>query len=157
MFKTNFPGLASRSIGFDRLIEIMNHVENPDASKSEYPRHDIVQTDNNAYRISLAVAGFTSDDLSVEVKENALVIVGTKSDAGNEQEKYLHHGIATRSFKRSFALGDHLQVVDARHENGLLNVHLERIVPDELKPRRIEISSPEESATITSEETVDAN
>ncbi|WP_291734756.1 Hsp20 family protein [Leisingera sp. F5] len=94
----------------------------------------------DSYRISIAVAGFSEDDLNVEVKENALVVAAKKAEDG-EDRSFLHRGIATRAFERRFTLADHVRVTGASHENGMLHIDLHREVPEALKPRRIEISS----------------
>ena len=94
---------------------------------------------DDSYRISVAVAGFTADELAVEVKENALIVAARKS-ADDADRKYLHRGIATRAFERRFHLADHVKVSGASHENGMLHIDLVREVPEALKPRKIEIA-----------------
>src|SRR5690606_41659446 len=101
--------------------------------------YNIEKTDENAYRISIAVAGFSGDELSVEVKEGSLIVSARKSEE-EPARTYLHRGIATRAFERRFALADHVQVTGAAQLDGLLHIDLAREVPEALKPRRIEIA-----------------
>ncbi|MEL6700914.1 MAG: Hsp20 family protein, partial [Pseudomonadota bacterium] len=112
-----------------------------DAGAQSYPPYNIEKTADDAYRISIAVAGFTGDELEVEVKENALHVSAKKADDASDR-KYLHRGIATRAFSRRFHLADHVRVSGASHENGMLHIDLVREVPEALKPRRIEINAP---------------
>ncbi len=136
----DFAPLHRATIGFDQIADMMDRVLTNDVAQPSYPPYNIEKTDADTYRISVAVAGFSEADLSVEVKENSLVVSGKK--ASDEKERsYLHRGIATRAFERRFALADHVRVTGASHENGMLNIDLKREVPEALKPRRIEISS----------------
>lgn len=136
----DFAPLHRATIGFDQIADMMDRVLTNDVAQPSYPPYNIEKTDVDAYRISIAVAGFTDDDLSIEVKENSLLVAGKKSTE-DEKRKYLHRGIATRAFERRFALADHVRVTGASHENGMLHIDLKREVPEALKPRRIEISS----------------
>ncbi|MBP0484365.1 Hsp20 family protein [Sagittula salina] len=139
----DFAPLYRASVGFDQLAEMMDRVlTNNDAQPAGYPPYNIEKTDENAYRISIAVAGFADEDLSVEVKEHALVVSARKADE-SEGRAYLHRGIATRAFERRFHLADHVRVVGATHENGMLHIDLVREIPEALKPRRIEIAKPQ--------------
>jgi molecular chaperone IbpA len=113
-----------------------------DPVQNSYPPYNIEKTDENAYRISVAVAGFAPEDLNVEVKEHQLVISGRKDDAGQDRT-FLHRGIATRAFERRFQLADHVRVDGANHADGMLHVDLVREIPEALKPRRIEIAKAE--------------
>ncbi len=136
----DFAPLHRATIGFDQIADMMDRVLTNDVAQPSYPPYNIEKTDADTYLISVAVAGFSEADLSVEVKENSLVVSGKK--ASDEKERsYLHRGIATRAFERRFALADHVRVTGASHENGMLNIDLKREVPEALKPRRIEISS----------------
>ena len=136
----DFAPLHRATVGFDQIADMMDRVLTNDVAQPSYPPYNIEKTDADTYRISVAVAGFSEADLSVEVKENSLVVSGKK--ASDEKERsYLHRGIATRAFERRFALADHVRVTGASHENGMLNIDLKREVPEALKPRRIEISS----------------
>ena len=132
--------LYRATVGFDQIADLMDRVLTNDVSQQTYPPYNIEKTADDAYRISVAVAGFSDADLSVEVKENALHISGRKSD-DNEDRKFLHRGIATRAFERRFHLADHVRVTGASHVDGMLHIDLVREVPEALKPRRIEIAS----------------
>ena len=136
----DFAPLHRATIGFDQIADMMDRVLTNDVAQPSYPPYNIEKTDVDTYRISVAVAGFAENDLSVEVKENALIVAGKKA-AEDKDRSYLHRGIATRAFERRFALADHVRVTGASHENGMLNIDLKREVPEALKPRRIEISS----------------
>jgi molecular chaperone IbpA len=124
------------TVGFDRLLNLLDS-----ASEQGYPPYNIERSDENNYRVTVAVAGFAEKDLAVDVKDRVLTVSATREES--EKPSYLHQGIAGRSFERSFQLAEHVEVKGARLENGLLHVELERIVPDEKKPRRITINAPE--------------
>ncbi len=136
----DFAPLHRATIGFDQIADMMDRVLTNDVAQPSYPPYNIEKTGTDSYRISVAVAGFSEADLSVEVKENSLVVAGKKASEDKDRS-YLHRGIATRAFERRFALADHVRVTGASHENGMLNIELKREVPEALKPRRIEISS----------------
>ena len=132
--------LYRATVGFDQIADLMDRVLTNDVAQPSYPPYNIEKTADDAWRISIAVAGFSGDELNVEVKENALVVAAKKAgDAGDR--KYLHRGIATRAFERRFTLADHVRVSGAAHENGMLHIDLVREVPEALKPRRIEIAN----------------
>ena len=131
--------LYRSTVGFDRLASILDQVSTAAESQNTYPPYNIEKTGENAYRITLAVAGFSDDELSIEAKEGQLVVTGRKAEA-EDKATVLHRGIATRAFERRFQLADHVRAVDAVTENGLLHVDLVREVPEALKPRKIEIS-----------------
>ena len=135
--------LYRATVGFDQLAEMMDRVFETDVSRETYPPYNIEKTGDDAWRITVAVAGFTDTELGVEVKENALVVAARKA-ADEKTRKYLHRGIATRAFERRFQLAEHVKVIGATHENGLLHIDLVREVPEALKPRRIEIASPKD-------------
>ncbi|MBO9451899.1 Hsp20 family protein [Tropicibacter sp. R16_0] len=136
----DFAPLHRASIGFDQIADLMDRVLTNDVAQPSYPPYNIEKTAADAYRISIAVAGFSDADLSVEMKENSLVVSAKK--AGDETERtYLHRGIATRAFERRFTLADHVRVTGASHTDGMLHIDLQREVPEALKPRRIEIAS----------------
>ena len=137
----DFTPLYRASVGFDRMADLLDRVTTTDAAAAGYPPYNIEKTDEDAYRISIAVAGFTAEELSVEARENALVIAAKKAK-DEAKRTFLHRGIATRAFERTFQLADHVHVTGARHENGMLHIELERQVPEALKPRRIEIAAP---------------
>ena len=131
--------LYRATVGFDRFADLVDRVLTQDVAQPTYPPYNIEKTDENAYRISLAVAGFTDDELSVDVRENALIVAARKGEEADGRT-YLHRGIATRAFERRFQLADHIKVTGASHENGMLHIDLVREVPEALKPRRIEIA-----------------
>ncbi len=131
--------LYRATVGFDRIADLVDRALTADAPQPAYPPYNIEKTDENAYRISIAVAGFTPEDLSVEVKEGALFVAARKSTE-EAARNFLHRGIATRAFERRFALADHVRVTGASHEHGMLHIDLIRETPEALKPRRIEIS-----------------
>ncbi len=132
--------LYRATVGFDRIADMMDRVLASDVSQPTYPPYNIEKTADNAYRISLAVAGFTDDDLSVEVRENALIVSARKAE-DESPRTFLHRGIATRAFERRFHLADHVRVTGAAHENGMLHIDLQREIPEALKPRRIAIGN----------------
>lgn len=136
----DFAPLYRSSVGFDQLANLMDRVLTNDVSQPSYPPYNIEKTADDAYRISLAVAGFSSDDLNIEVKENALLVTAKKG-AEDAEKTYLHRGIATRAFERRFHLADHVRVTGASHTDGMLHIDLQREIPEALKPRRIEISN----------------
>lgn len=138
----DFAPLYRATVGFDRVADLMDRVLSADVAQPTYPPYNIEKTDENAYRISIAVAGFSGDELSVEVKDGALLVSARKA-AEDEAKTYLHRGIATRAFERRFALADHVKVTGAAHADGMLHIDLVREVPEALKPRRIAISGPE--------------
>lgn len=131
--------LYRATVGFDQLAEMMDRVMTTETTGQSYPPYNIEKTDDQSWRISLAVAGFSDQDLSIEQHENTLHVVGKKA-AEDGERTYLHRGIANRSFKRRFDLADHVRVTGATHENGMLHIDLVREVPEALKPRRIEIA-----------------
>ena len=137
----DFAPLYRATVGFDRLADLMDRAMTVDAGQPTYPPYNIEKTDENAYRISIAVAGFAGDELAVEVKENTLVVSARKAE-DEPQKTYLHRGIATRAFERRFALADHVKVTGAQHVDGMLHIDLVRETPEALKPRRIEIARP---------------
>jgi len=135
----DFAPLYRATVGFDQIADLMDRVLTNDVSQSTYPPYNIEKTADDAYRISIAVAGFSDDDLTVEVKDGALHVSANKVDE-DEDRTYLHRGIATRAFQRRFHLADHVRVVGASHENGMLHIDLQREIPEALKPRRIAIA-----------------
>lgn len=145
--------LYRATVGFDQVADMMDRVFSSDVSQPSYPPYNIEKTDENAYRISIAVAGFSADNLGIEVKENALIVTARKAEEENDRT-YLHRGIATRAFERRFQLADHVRVIGASHADGMLHIELEREIPEALKPRRIAISSA--SNTSREKDVVDA-
>lgn len=136
----DFTPLYRSTVGFDRLATMLDSVLTQDVSQTSYPPYNIEKTGEDAYRISVAVAGFSDDELSIEARDGQLVIAGKKAEA-DDKSGYLHRGIATRSFERRFQLADHVRAESAVTENGLLHVDLVREVPEALKPRQIEIAT----------------
>lgn len=135
----DFSPLFRSTIGFDRLTRLMDAASQVDTN-SAYPPYNIETTGENAYRLTMAVAGFGSDDLEITAKEGALVVTG-KARKEDEGKHYLHRGIARRAFERRFQLADHIRVAGASLDNGLLHVDLVREVPEALKARKIEITT----------------
>ena len=132
--------LYRATVGFDRIADLMDRALTADVHPS-YPPYNIEKTAEDAYRISIAVAGFAPDELSVEVRDGALFVAARKAPAA-PGKAYLHRGIATRAFERRFDLADHVRVTGATHELGMLHIDLVRETPEALKPRRIEIAGP---------------
>jgi molecular chaperone IbpA len=132
--------LYRSTVGFDRLFSLLDNVSGVDGTTPGYPPYNIERTDENAYRVTVAVAGFTESDLSIEVKENTLTIRGEKQvKDGEKAGEVLYQGIAARAFERRFQLADHVEVRGASLENGLLHVDLKREIPEAMKPRQIPI------------------
>ncbi|VAW35942.1 16 kDa heat shock protein A [hydrothermal vent metagenome] len=131
--------LFRTSVGFDRLAQMMNQAHRIDQTNASYPPYNIETIDDNQYQITLALAGFTQDDLEITSEQNTLVIRGKINN--DVERKYLHRGIANRSFERKFQLADHVKVTTAAMENGLLHVQLMKEIPEEMKPRTIKINS----------------
>ena len=125
------------TVGFDRLLNLLESAD----TAGGYPPYNIERSDENNYRITVEVAGFSEKDLGVEVRDGVLTVTGKREEA--DKASYLHQGIAGRAFERSFQLAEHVEVKGARLENGLLHIDLERVVPEEKKPRRIVINAPE--------------
>jgi molecular chaperone IbpA len=142
----DFAPLYRSTVGFDQIASMMDRVLANDVSTQSYPPYNIEKTADDAYRISIAVAGFGDEDLSVEVKEQALVVSARKAET-DDARTYLHRGIATRAFERRFHLADHVRVTGALHENGMLHIELQREAPEALKPRRIAIATPDTGTT----------
>ena len=134
MRNLDFAPLYRATVGFDRIADLMDRALSADVQPT-YPPYNIEKTAEDAYRISIAVAGFTPDDLSVEVKDGTLHVTARKTET--EEKTFLHRGIATRAFERRFALADHVRVTGASHEHGMLHIDLQRETPEALKPRRI--------------------
>jgi len=138
----DFAPLYRSTVGFDRIFSMLDQLGGAESSVSSYPPYNIERASENAYRISVAVAGFTDADLSIETNENRLTILGEKQT--NDEDKsgdLLYQGIAARTFERSFQLADYVKVKGASLENGLLHVDLVREIPEAMKPRSIPIAS----------------
>jgi molecular chaperone IbpA len=136
----DFSPLYRSTVGFDRLANMLETVTQFEPSAATYPPYNIEQIADNDYRISMAVAGFSDKDLSIEVKEGVLTITGKR--AGEEAKtRFLYQGIAGRGFERRFQLADHMEVKGARLEHGLLHVEIVRVIPEEKKARKVAIAS----------------
>ncbi|WP_318474191.1 Hsp20 family protein [Photobacterium leiognathi] len=146
MRNVDFTPLYRHAIGFDRLFNLVEASSNK-AQATGYPPYNIEQTDENNYRITMAVAGFSEDRLDLTQNENMLVVTGTK--APEENKNFIYQGIAERNFERKFQLADYVKVVGANLENGLLHIDLEREVPEAMQPRKIAIGK---AATLPAEE-----
>ncbi len=134
--------LYRSTIGFDRLFSLLDQAGGQEAATVAYPPYNIERTGENAYRLTLAVAGFGESELSIESRENALTIKGAKETRQEgEASEMLYQGIAARAFERRFQLADHVQVTGARLENGLLHVDLVREIPEAQRPRQIPIGA----------------
>ena len=137
----DFAPLYRSTVGFDRMLSLLDQPGGVEGSVPSYPPYNIERTGENTYRISVAVAGFSQADLSIEAKENRLTIRGTRQPKEKTSD-VLYLGIAARAFERSFQLADHVAVEGASLDNGLLHVELVREVPEAMKPRTIPITSP---------------
>lgn len=136
----DFSPLFRSTVGFDRLFDLIDSYAEQSQS---YPPYNIERSDETHYRITLAVAGFADKDLSAEVREGVLSVVGKRDESETPDGKgYLYQGIAGRAFERRFQLAEHVEVQGARLENGLLHIDLERVIPEEMKPRQIPIGAP---------------
>jgi len=134
----DFAPLSRSSIGFDHLFDLLN---NPQLSEDQggYPPYDIVRTVPDTYRIAIAIAGFTPDEVTVITQQNLLTVEGGKTN--DDDGQYLHRGIAARAFTLRFNLEDHVEVEQANYENGLLQIDLVRKIPEAMKPRKIAIGT----------------
>ena len=135
----DFSPLYRSAVGFDRMTSLLDAAQKSAAADS-YPPYNIEKTGEDAYRITLAVAGFGAADLDMEVRDSQLVVVG-KGDSESDDTQYLHRGIARRAFERRFQLADHVEVKGAELRDGMLVVDLVREIPEAMKPRRIEIGT----------------
>ena len=131
--------LFSTTVGFDRMARMLEQM--PSETAPSYPPYNIEKLGENAYRVTLAVAGFGDDEVAIEVKENLLSVTGKLAKENGANESYLHRGIATRAFERRFNLADHIQVTGAALDKGLLHIDLVRELPEALKTRRIAIGT----------------
>ena len=135
----DFSPLFRTSIGFDRLASLMNAAHRAETGNG-FPPYNIQKADENHYRITMAVAGFSESDLDITTEHNTLTVRGARPDDSDDADNgYLYRGIATRNFERRYNLADHVRVSGARLDNGLLHIELEREIPEEMKPRKIEI------------------
>ncbi len=128
------PDFHKTLLGFDRLVEDFQSFNN-----AGYPPYNVEKSGDDKYQITIALAGFMREDLTIDVQEGTLTVSGEKAEAETDEIEYLHRGIANRSFTRNWALAEYVEVVEAKMENGMLYVSLERIVPEEKKPKTIKI------------------
>ncbi len=141
--------LYRSTVGFDRMFNLFDSLAGTDGTVATYPPYNIERTGENAYRVTMAVAGFGEADLSIESKENVLTVKGEKKvDEGEKETEFLYRGIASRAFERRFQLADHVEVKGALLENGLLHVDLVRNIPEAMKPRTIAINATGKPAQI---------
>ena len=133
----DFSPLLRATVGFDRMMNMLDTASRVEDGAPSYPPYNIEKTGEDAYRITMAVAGFHREELEITSEQNTLVIAGKHGEKGDRQ--YLYKGIAERNFERKFQLAEHVKVVDARRENGLLHVELVREIPEAMKPRKIAI------------------
>ena len=126
------------TVGFDRLFSLLDNMTHPDQAQS-YPPYNIERTGEDSYRISMAVAGFTEEEINIEAKQNALTVSAEKQAVEDKNREVLFQGIAARSFERKFQLADHVEVREASLENGLLHIDLVREIPEAMKPKKIAI------------------
>lgn len=143
--------LFRTSVGFDRMAQMMNQAHRIDQNNASYPPYNIETLEENQYQITLALAGFTQDDIDITSEQNTLVIRG--KTCNDVERKYLHRGIATRSFERKFQLADHVKVTTAAMENGLLHIQLMKEIPEAMKPRKISINTNTNAIENNTEET----
>jgi molecular chaperone IbpA len=146
MRPVDYAPLYRTAVGFDRLFALLDSAQNQEAAGG-YPPYNIERTNENAYRVEIAVAGFKPEELNVEVKPNLLTVTGRKSaNEGGDERRFLHRGLAERNFERRFQLADHVVVEDANLADGLLTVSLRRELPEQLKPRTIAINTTTDAA-----------
>jgi len=134
-------------LGFDRIFDRMHTLNRIEQNQGKYPPYNIIKSGENLYKVEMAIAGFTEDDLDITIEDGVMTIVGSKDQ--DDEVDYLHKGIGSRSFKRTFTLADTIVVQDAELKDGILHVHLENVIPDEKKPRKITISRPTEATLLT--------
>ena len=141
MNSIDFTPLYRSSVGFDRLASLLDNALRSDTTASGYPPYNIEMHEENQYSITIAVAGFSQNDLDIQVEKGVLTVRGKKSDEGIDH-KYLYQGIANRAFERKFNLADYIEVSGAEINNGLLTIHLVKEIPEAMKPKSIPINQP---------------
>ncbi|MCQ8783309.1 Hsp20 family protein [Mangrovibrevibacter kandeliae] len=139
MRQYDFAPLYRSTVGFDRLFSMLDNLAQPETQS--YPPYNIERTGENAYRITMAVAGFADSELSIESRENVLTVKGEKTDETEGKSELLYRGIAGRAFERRFQLAEYVEVKGASLRNGLLHIDLVRVIPEAMKPRKIEIAA----------------
>ncbi|WP_419903855.1 Hsp20 family protein [Kiloniella sp.] len=140
MHHRDLTPLLRATVGFDRMMNMLDTAKRLDNTASSFPPYNIEKTQENAYRITMALAGFSQDELDITLKENSLLVTGQKDKEPDDSVTYLHQGIANRSFQKSFDLDDHIKVTGANLENGLLVIDLAREIPESNKPKNIPIT-----------------
>ncbi|MBP0615953.1 Hsp20 family protein [Jiella mangrovi] len=140
MRHVDFAPLYRSTVGFDRLVSMLDGLSQPDSGQT-YPPYNIERTGENDYRITMAVAGFDETELSIESRENTLTVTGEKAEKEDGSSETLYRGIAGRAFERRFQLAEHVEVKGASLKNGLLHIDLVRVIPEAMKPRKIEIAT----------------
>jgi molecular chaperone IbpA len=154
MLNYDFSPFHRSTVGFDRLLSLLDKASGVEANGQTYPPYNIERTGENAYRITLAVAGFRDSEISVETRENTLTVRGAKEVQkanDNEKREVLYQGIAGRAFERRFHLADHVAAVKATSENGLLHIDLVREVPEAQKPRTIAVQTAVKAVNLNTE------
>ena len=150
----DFSPLYRSTVGFDRLFDLLDQSARAE-SQPNWPPYNIERISEDDYRITMALAGFSPDEIELVQKENTLLVAGHKNAEQEQRSEVLHRGIATRPFRQTFSLAEHVKVSAAGFENGLLTIDLKREVPEALKPRRIEIAAGQDQASVTNVTTLD--
>jgi len=140
MNRFDFTPYRRNTVGFDRLFELLEN-NGRVAQNENYPPFNIERTGENDYKVTIAVAGFKTDEIEITAQQNMLIVSGQKDADSNDNRDFLHMGIASRNFERKFQLADHIHVTDADLADGLLTITLVREVPEALKPRKIAIGA----------------
>lgn len=135
----DIPQLHKFGIGFDTMFDELHRIHSQQVN-TNYPPYNVIQINEDEYMISMAVAGFGPDNLTVTKEKNFLILEGKQNSTDDVEPNYLHHGISARDFRREFKLADHVEIANAHLELGILNIHLKRDVPEEQKPKTIAIS-----------------
>jgi len=147
MNRFDFTPYRRTTVGFDRLFDLLENASRATQNEN-YPPFNIERFSDNEYRITVAVAGFKTDEIDITAQQNMLVVTGNKDADGNDNRDFMHMGIANRNFERRFQLADHVHVTEADMSDGLLNISLLREIPEALKPRKIAIGSSAATAII---------
>ena len=138
--KLDLTPLYANTVGYDRFGSLLDSAFNADRQSAGYPPYDIELVDENKYAITLAIAGFVQSEIDVQVEKGVLTVSGRKEEP-KKDSRYLHRGIATRAFERKFNLADHVEVVDAQLDNGLLHISLLKEIPEAMRPRKITVNA----------------
>lgn len=150
MTRLDFTPMFRTTVGFDRMMNVMDQLMKPETGGFDYPPYNIEKTGEDHYRITLAVAGYTQSNLEIEVRDDTLYVRGSAPDEGSERQ-FLHRGIVAGKFERRFALADHVKVTQARFDNGILTIELVHEIPEAKRPRKIEIGVTQPTPAITSD------